>query len=832
MRTLPRTYARLAWLHALRRLKADWSYTLVAVLSVALGTALVALAVAWLDSTLWRTAGYPETESLWQVQIVDASAAAHVDDRFGALVQASGPMLREFLIRQQGFSTIGSGMPRTVRHRVDNGETKVAAFVVDESFFSVLGIQADTGRLPRSAHQEVLLTMSFARAHFGSAAAATGKMLDLDGRSYRIVGTLPARFVHPSPSELRRIEGATPTLYLAEEEPLIDTAQDSAELLILGKGGLGARALHMSVDATLTQIATRTGGSPAVALLRPLKAWMEGAEHRLAGRLLVLSALLLLTVLVTAAMTAAIRARRRARESTLLQMLGAGSTDSVRFTTHEAGWIAAAVFVTSACIFAVLCALAGLNAELGLAITARFLTTGGLVLLGEGALVLTMLQLVARTQGRRRTNGGHNVRGSPAPKMLRTLVTLQALTSLLLLSVALQASDYSLRTLRDALAIEAGDLYEVRVQMEGAHAMQRVSSEIHRIKQRAEANPGFTRSALLLSPPLDLFGSGVKYDGPRDVGGRVVNRSGNSIVIVRDQPPPGGGSESVSYQASVVAVEPAYFEMLGFPFLAGGAFKDEEENATVLTPQLRALLFPGRDAVGARVPAGPQIDSTQRWHNGLVVKGEVDARRIGRVGILGRMFSQHPLAFVPYSDRALPDDARTASVSVLLQSKMGPEQTLEWLHGTRSMLEDRGLRVETHRLADQIRERTVEHVLASLLGLAIIVIVMVSASLGAMSAMRQLCASRRSEIAIRMAIGEPESSIAMRLALREMFWPVIGICALAIVVALLPGALLPLPMAGNVGAAWILVLSALTAGILRPLYVVLRQSPARALQEE
>lgn len=242
---------------------------------------------------------------------------------------------------------------------------------------------------------------------------------------------------------------------------------------------------------------------------------------------------------------------------------------------------------------------------------------------------------------------------------------------------------------------------------------------------------------------------------------------------------------------------------------------------------------PGPDPrAGSRVPASPRVDDSGAWHSGVAVKGIVDARRVGGASMLGRMFSQYPVAFVPYTDRLLGSAERSARVSLLLQSTMSGAATQAWLDSVRAQSGAEGHEVRVFRLADQVRERAMTHFFASLLGFAIVSIVMLSAGLGAMSGARQLCASRRGEIAIRIAIGEPEYRVGLRLALSELVWPIAAISLLSLVWLLLSEALGFGPTAGVICVSWGLVVTVLLLGVAVPFVGVLQEAPARALQEE
>ena len=357
------------------------------------------------------------------------------------------------------------------------------------------------------------------------------------------------------------------------------------------------------------------------------------------------------------------------------------------------------------------------------------------------------------------------------------------------------------------------------------------AQELGRVRELVRANADIANHALIASPALDLVGKMHQFRGPREAG-EVVERRGNAAIIrYEDQ---GGSSlaQTVEYRVAVIAVESAFFDIMQYPVLEGRVFADEEENAVLLTPEARDVLFIDDDVLGHRVPGMPKLNKNDGWHNALRVAGLVDVRRIGGAGMLGRMLSDYPLVFVPLSRVPSNSGGKPQSMSLLVQFSGNDGKAMPWLTELVQTLEKSGIDAKVLGLSRQLRDRIVEHLFASALMLAVALMVLCSAGLFALMNVRQLCAARRGEIGIRMAIGEPESRIALRLGVQELRWPLLFVTAVASLAALSGTVMQVSSLAVSAGVAWLTMTASLLIGAFIALRGALTASPARALYEE
>ncbi|HVR98493.1 MAG TPA: ABC transporter permease, partial [Thermoanaerobaculia bacterium] len=175
---------------ALRQLAASPAFTVIAVLTLALGIGATAAIFSVVNAVVLRPLPVLRPEQLmivaseWRGQLSDVSAGAYT------------ALERE----QRVFSALAAGSYLNVN--LSDGETpeRTIGARVTASFFDVFGVAAAQGRVftaaedqPGSAPVVVLSHRLWAR-RFGSDPAIVGRDLRLNGLPHTVVGVMPARF--------------------------------------------------------------------------------------------------------------------------------------------------------------------------------------------------------------------------------------------------------------------------------------------------------------------------------------------------------------------------------------------------------------------------------------------------------------------------------------------------------------------------------------------------------------------------------------------------------------------------------------------------------------
>jgi predicted permease len=179
--------------YGLRMLWKAKGFTLLAVLSLALGIGFNTTIFSAVDALLLRPkAGY-ELDSLVEVYLSDSSGYP-----YGA---SSYPDYRDYRDRTDVFSAIASYQTTLTRYEENGANEYLIGEVVSGNFFRVLGIRALLGRtlepsddVSPGAHPVVVVSESFWRGRLGGRPEALGGVLRLNGRPYTVVGVLPSEF--------------------------------------------------------------------------------------------------------------------------------------------------------------------------------------------------------------------------------------------------------------------------------------------------------------------------------------------------------------------------------------------------------------------------------------------------------------------------------------------------------------------------------------------------------------------------------------------------------------------------------------------------------------
>jgi predicted permease len=179
--------------YGLRMLWNSKGFTLLAVLSLALGIGFNTTIFSAVDALLLRPkAGY-ELDSLVEVYLSDSSGYPYS--------ASSYPDYRDYRDRTDVFSGIASYQTVLTRYEESGVNEYLIGEAVSGNFFRLLGIRALLGRtlepsddVTPGAHPVVVVSESFWRRRLGGRSEALGGVLRLNGRPYTVVGVLPSAF--------------------------------------------------------------------------------------------------------------------------------------------------------------------------------------------------------------------------------------------------------------------------------------------------------------------------------------------------------------------------------------------------------------------------------------------------------------------------------------------------------------------------------------------------------------------------------------------------------------------------------------------------------------
>jgi len=185
--------------YALRTLLKSQGFTIVAVLTLALGIGANVATFGVVYSVLLRPLPFSHARQL--VRVFDDLRSPNERD-----VGMSAPELWDLQDRSGVFQNVSAVAPSS--SAVGGGDRTVRAesLVTSPDYFVLLGTKPELGRVytPEDAApgfmEPVVISNGFWRRYYGADANIIGRKMRLDSDMYTIVGVMPAGFRHPGPT--------------------------------------------------------------------------------------------------------------------------------------------------------------------------------------------------------------------------------------------------------------------------------------------------------------------------------------------------------------------------------------------------------------------------------------------------------------------------------------------------------------------------------------------------------------------------------------------------------------------------------------------------------
>jgi putative ABC transport system permease protein len=195
------------WLHSvisdvrygLRQLRKNPVFTVVAVLTLALGIGATTAIFSVVYGVLLRPLPYTDSNRIMALFEVNSN---------GKWSRVADPNFDDFRDQSHSFQTIAKYSDNVASVSGASQPTRTAVAVVSPDFLKILGVQPILGRdfsasdAKKGAGATVLVSYGYWRQYLGSPPDLSRAHLKIDGRLFSVVGVLPAEFRFPPEVDL------------------------------------------------------------------------------------------------------------------------------------------------------------------------------------------------------------------------------------------------------------------------------------------------------------------------------------------------------------------------------------------------------------------------------------------------------------------------------------------------------------------------------------------------------------------------------------------------------------------------------------------------------
>jgi predicted permease len=756
---------------ALRTLRRSPLFTLIAVLSLALGIGANTAIFSLMDQLLLRLLPVNDPDSLVMVSQQGNSMGGASGERTN-----SYPIYQDYQQKAEAFSEVFSQkMIEGVALTLDNQTELASVEMVSGNYFTALGVKPAIGRVFNSAeddqvykgHPVVALSYDYWMARFAGDRSVVGKKVLVNNYPMTIVGVSAPGFSGVDPARSPKIRvpiQMLPIVLPGWDANLANRRLQWVRVFARLKPGHTLASAQASLQVLFTQILNYEATLPeakdwsaenraeflkGTVVVEKAATGYSQLRNRFSTALVILMGMVGVVLLIACANVASLliaRAVARQKEIAVRLSIGASPRQLVRQLLVES-----LVLAVAGGTLGILLAVWITNGLLSLLPTGnsvlmlRATPNGRLLLFNIGLSLLTALvfgiapafRSTRADLGTTLKDAGGSVAGpGSAVRVRKVLVTAQvALSFLLLFGAGLFVQ--SLQNLRDTKSgftnIEHLLSFRVDPTLSG-YDLPRARRFYDELLENFRVVPGVQSAGYARAPVL----TGASWGNSMRVEGHAAEAGENTYAMLN-------------------FVSPGYFRTMGIPLREGREFDERDVSGTtrvcIVNRTFAETYFPGQSAVGRHVGTG------------INPSGKLNVEIVGVVeNALYEGPREGPQRQVFFAE---PQERFLSGKTFYVRTTLDAAQMFRAINTAVKQLDPRVATFEMRTLDAQLDQLLLTERLIAMLSAAFGVLATLLASIGLYGVMAFVVVRRTKEIGLRLALGALRGSVVW-LVMREV----------------------------------------------------------------